>query len=277
MPLEECNAILQIDSVMTCRGNVVVPSMQAIVGQQLVPVGNQQAAAPMQQMFQMMMCAMQQANRTMQANGIVEVVGDQRPKGRPMRSMMDLPSESVMPVMDKPSESVMCGPSHSPRSATDVAIVFTDAASNVKIPVEDDDVRTPVKDANEDAKTRDKDAADEFQDGLDEVRRRMLARPKPDPKPDPKPAAAKAKVLKRPAAAKAKVLKKPIAGVWKCKPSIGVERTRKQVMCRSGQLGKGSTHRIQFAGNGGEAGAMKKAKVWLANATREYKAAGHDV
>jgi len=46
-------------------------------------------------------------------------------------------------------------------------------------------------------------------------------------------------------------------------------------MCRTGKVGRGSTHAIPFKGNGGEKGALAKAEKWLANACHGYKRAGH--
>jgi len=68
---------------------------------------------------------------------------------------------------------------------------------------------------------------------------------------------------------------KPADVVWKHKPIIGFEKSRKQVMCRSGKCGPGSCYAIKFAGNGGEKGAWAKAQKWLAAAREEYKKAGH--
>ena len=56
----------------------------------------------------------------------------------------------------------------------------------------------------------------------------------------------------------------------KGKPHYGIEHTRKQVMCRTGRGGKGSSFAIPYGSEGPEA-ATKKAEKWLA---KELKAQG---
>ena len=70
-------------------------------------------------------------------------------------------------------------------------------------------------------------------------------------------------------APKLKVKKMP-AGYAR-EPSIGWERSRDQVQCRSGKIGPNSCLAIKFADNGGSKGAWKKAEAWLSDAMREYK------
>ena len=50
---------------------------------------------------------------------------------------------------------------------------------------------------------------------------------------------------------------------WPEPPSIGWERSRKQIMCRTGKGGPGSSYRIPFEGHGGPKGALQAAKAWL--------------
>ena len=54
------------------------------------------------------------------------------------------------------------------------------------------------------------------------------------------------------------------------KPFFGVERLRKQVMCRSGLPGPGQCFAIKF-GAAGEAAAVKKAEAWLQRELRKVK------
>ena len=61
-------------------------------------------------------------------------------------------------------------------------------------------------------------------------------------------------------------------GIWNHPPGIAWERTRKQVMCRTGKSGPGSTHAITFAKNGGEKGDWKCAELWLKDMTKQFKA-----
>ena len=46
------------------------------------------------------------------------------------------------------------------------------------------------------------------------------------------------------------------------KPSYAVERSRLQVMCRTGLKGTGQNHAIKFASHGGEKGAVRQAEKW---------------
>ena len=54
------------------------------------------------------------------------------------------------------------------------------------------------------------------------------------------------------------------------KPFFGVERSRKQVMCRSGLPGPGQCFAIKF-GAAGEAAAVKKAEAWLQRELHKVK------
>ena len=109
-------------------------------------------------------------------------------------------------------------------------------------------------------------------DSMEQVRAKMLSR-------EVKKCAMKtAKTPIKAAKTAVKTAKTPTKAadvVWKHKPIIGFEKSRKQVMCRSGKCGAGSTYAIKFAGNGGEKVAWKKAEEWLAAAREEYKKAGH--
>ena len=58
---------------------------------------------------------------------------------------------------------------------------------------------------------------------------------------------------------------------WPKEPFIGWERSRHQVMCRSGRSGPGTTVAIKFEGNGGADGAWAKAKKWLAVEKQKYE------
>ena len=61
-----------------------------------------------------------------------------------------------------------------------------------------------------------------------------------------------------------------VKNAWPRKPSIGWEGSRKQMMRRTGKGGDGSSYAIPFEGNGGPAGARKKAEQWLAKMNAEY-------
>lgn len=60
--------------------------------------------------------------------------------------------------------------------------------------------------------------------------------------------------------------KKSRDGAWR--PHFGVERTREQIICRTGLRGPGSTFRIPFP-PGGEAEAVKQAKLWVKKQERK--------
>ena len=93
-------------------------------------------------------------------------------------------------------------------------------------------------------------------------------------------AAISAGALKRPAAAapkaegakkakaSAQLVAKPAAMPAARAPFSGMERTRQQVMCRTGLQGPGQTHRITWASAGGEEAAVAQAKAWVAKQRR---------
>ena len=89
--------------------------------------------------------------------------------------------------------------------------------------------------------------------------------------------AAKSTVCKKPAACEAVIVDEPSEEepmmkrpAGKGKPHYGIEHTRKQVMCRTGRGGPGSSFAIPYGTEGLEA-AKKKAEKWLA---KELKAQG---
>ena len=59
--------------------------------------------------------------------------------------------------------------------------------------------------------------------------------------------------------------------MFKHAPCFGMEESRKQVMCRTGKLGKGSCFGMKFADYGGKKGAIEAARKWLKDALVEYK------
>ena len=59
---------------------------------------------------------------------------------------------------------------------------------------------------------------------------------------------------------------------WPRRPRIGWERSRDQVMCRSGKSGAGSTKKITFQEAGGEKKAWRLAEKWLEEVMKEYNA-----
>ena len=67
-------------------------------------------------------------------------------------------------------------------------------------------------------------------------------------------------VRKKPAAA---TCKGPVPKGGK-RPHFALERTRGQVMCRTGKAGVGQSHAIRFSDAGTEQKAIKLAKEWVA-------------
>ena len=118
-------------------------------------------------------------------------------------------------------------------------------------------------------------------DSMEDVRATMLSRAKKhDEVPEMEVAKPETVLRKRPASADTRVSKKAavVAGdIWKHKPTIGFERSRNQVMCRSGKCCPGSCYAIPFYGNGCEKGSWQKAEVWLKTALADYKKAGHKI
>ena len=123
-------------------------------------------------------------------------------------------------------------------------------------------------------------------DALESVRKRMLARgtrsdrsdaPRGDDAPSESEEDASASLPSPPKKCKAKKKQKSTTPKKAAKakkttpkkaekkpPSFSVEHSRKQVMCRTGGEGPGSTYRISFDECGGKAKAIAKAKAWVA-------------
>ena len=66
------------------------------------------------------------------------------------------------------------------------------------------------------------------------------------------------------------VVAKPSKCVLTNPPTIGHEASRQQVMCRSGQAGKGSCVGFKYKDYGRKAGAWKKAQDWLRMMQAKY-------
>ena len=50
--------------------------------------------------------------------------------------------------------------------------------------------------------------------------------------------------------------------MFKHKPHFGMETSRKQVMCHTGMIGKGSRFAMKFSEYGGKKGAIEAARKW---------------
>lgn len=88
-----------------------------------------------------------------------------------------------------------------------------------------------------------------------------------------KPAAGKLKKPVKKVSKHCKPKAKKVAPVdWPKKPSFSVEWSRKQVMCRTGQRGPGTTLRITFKSAGGSKVALAKAEAWVRSKMKKYDA-----
>ncbi len=58
---------------------------------------------------------------------------------------------------------------------------------------------------------------------------------------------------------------------WPKKPFLSWERSRNQVMCRTGKRGAGSSLAIKFKEAGSAKKAWKKAETWLEKTMKEYE------
>ena len=83
-------------------------------------------------------------------------------------------------------------------------------------------------------------------------------------KPTPKKGEAAPKKSPKPAAGPAK---------WLKPPRVGWERSRRQVMCRTGKVGPNTNLGITFDEAGGPKPAWRKAKQWLETTMKEYEKA----
>lgn len=81
---------------------------------------------------------------------------------------------------------------------------------------------------------------------------------------------AKATASKGKASAACKGKGKPHSGGGKFNPTFCIEKSRKQVMCRTGLKGSGQNHAITFKSAGSEAKAIKLAKVWVADQVKKH-------
>ena len=59
--------------------------------------------------------------------------------------------------------------------------------------------------------------------------------------------------------------------MFKHKPHFSMEESRKQVMCRTGMIGKGSCFAMKCSEYGGKKGAIEAARKWLKGALEDYK------
>jgi hypothetical protein len=136
-----------------------------------------------------------------------------------------------------------------------------------------DNVAQRMRDRNKDKGSDDDDESDNEGSGSDEASVSMPPPPKRKKGPASRPP--KGKNGKTGNKGKKQVSASPPPkaklGSWPTPPKIGWERSRFQVMCRTGQGGAGSSLKIPFEGNGGSKGAWAKAKAWLHDRKQEYK------
>jgi len=286
MPDADLAEIMMLDAMMSCRGGSVLPDTQIRQPPQLQQHALMQLPSPqlqqqLQQLQQLLM-----SHSTAAAPQECELFYPQQGRGRPMRSLSDgqLAAEirRAASIYAEPAGGV--GTPHK-------GVQNVDAVSEGGTP--NHGALAERRDITGSAKKEETGVIDD----IDKVAAAMLKR-KSDcaenvdsesNSDDDRP------VMKKPAAAshkkrashKKKLSPAPkkdppkkfvalaVEDVWKTKPKMSMERTRGQVMCRTGKVGRGSTHAIPFKGNGGEKGALAKAEKWLANACREYMRAGH--
>ena len=273
---EDVAATLHINSVLACRGGMrwQMPSRAVAVQQ------SQGQMHQFEQMMQMMMTMLPRLTAQPHCSepeiNILPGAG-RAAQGRPMRS---LSFGGTSRIADSPPPSVSGSPAPLQDAPSPPAKMTTDAGGDVAAEGVVQVVETPKK---------------VLHDSMEDVRAKMLSRAsKHDEVPEMEVAKPETVLMKRPASvAKPETVlrKRPASAVtgaskkaaveagdiWKHKPSIGFERTRNQVMCRSGKCGPGSCYGIPYYGNGGEKGAWKKAEVWLKTALNDYKKAGHKI
>ena len=278
---DDNSAIMALDTPMKCRGGGGYGRCDpptALVGQhpvqalqhglqaQQLPLGQQ----PLEAMAQMMALMMQQARMGQPAQEPSITVLSQQPHGRPMRSLGNgIPNASMRSHYIHPDNTRSSGgrvpPLHD-QGHDDVR------SSGGTVPPLHDQGHGDVRDDVEAVALRmakrktDKDDGDKgLEGGSDDE----------EAKPTPKK---KGKKKKKTAAqaTPAKVNPKKSRGggsdSWPAKPCFSIERSRKQVMCRTGKGGPGSSHPIVWSESGGEKGAIAKAKTWLRDMMKKYTA-----
>ena len=279
---DDNSAIMALDTLMKCRGGGGYGRCDpptALVGQhpvqalqhglqaQQLPLGQQ----PLEAMAQMMALMMQQAMMGQPAQEPSITLLSQQPAGRPMRSLGNgIPNASMRSHIHPDNTRSSGGrvpPLHD-QGHDDVR------SSGGTVPPLHDQGHGDVRDDVEAVALRmakrktDKDDGDKgLEGGSDDE----------EAKPTPKKKGKKKKKKKTAAqATPAKVNPKKSRGggsdSWPAKPCFSIERSRKQVMCRTGKGGPGSSHPIVWSESGGEKGAIAKAKTWLRDMMKKYTA-----
>ena len=268
---------------------------------QIQPTMNPLQMQPMMNPMEIMRFAMQHFQTMCQnsANGPDVTIYGGQPRGRPMRSLQNMPSSLPPPLLDGRSGVKLPVLDRRPEDAgAGAGSVFAGGAGSVRAGDAVSTPMTPRSSADSPAASPRKAppspklATSDERDAVGLTLQRMLARSKlpaaaaapahtASKKPEKtKPLKKSCKTpVKKPAG---KIVKDEKGGVAfktpkkadrKCtKPSISWETSRNQVMCRSGFSGPGSTHKITFKEAGGAKKAYALAQKWLEKAMKVYEA-----
>ena len=288
VPGEDKRSILYLDSMMSCRGGSDAVQLLAAQPQpqpQPQPLAVQPLAVQHMDPMQAMQALFSQLMGMQQPRPNVHIIGEQ-PRGRPMRALREAPAPPApyppaaggpLPIEDRPRDlEAIRGNDND--DIDEVARKMlnrgkkTEESSEEEEDSDDEDEEEEEEDPEDEEESDDEDeeeASDEDEDSdatTSGSEAPLKLAPKKKAAKAPKVKAATAPKVKAPkvkAAKAAKVGAVAEGAAWPEPPSIGWERSRLQIMCRTGKGGRGSSHAIPFEGNGGEKGALKKATEWL--------------
>ena len=173
------------------------------------------------------------------------------PAGRPMRSLSEGNLRSAPTGLSALLDAEAAEDSQRRRTRSEESLAASGDAAGADMKAVMDKMRSRTKDEDD---LGDDDSSDD-----EEPKKK---KPKKEPKPTDEEPKEKRKKDKRkdpetPRPKAAKTTPQSVAKAkWPRKPCIGFEHTRKQVMCRSGKGGHGSTLAMKFADYGGKQKAL---------------------
>ena len=270
LPPEDVSQIEYIDGMLRCRGSIggAGHDQLALITPQLTPQPSQdhQQARLLTQMvmqqFQAMMAQQSRAGEDIPGLQIFPPNGPNphtRTAGRPMRSMSHGALDDPGRPLENSAQSRACAAETLALPSNDADGVDAVSAAMLARPrtaadgddEDDDDDSDPEDAAPPTKRLRKIYAAVTPMKSMPKGKATPKKKGKAAPKKSPKPAAGPAEWLKP--------------------PRIGWEKSRRQVMCRTGKVGPNTNLGITFDEAGGPRAAWKKAEKWLEKTMKEYE------
>jgi hypothetical protein len=258
LPEADINEIKFIDHLMTCRGggsgvmDLAMQPLQPAMDQQM-----QSMAMLMNNMFAGMRVAQQHPGYGQQVP--IHFLTPPRKSARTLALENAADASTIPPVGLSSDAAAAVRDATSKESALKSEPPSTDARDAMAIVAKRMMERTKDGDSKDDGEDDEEDDSDDLSS-------------------DNGPKGTKTKVKKKPAAATPLKVKKPTRStkrdveVWPNPPSVSWEKSRLQVMCRTGKAGPGTTMRITFAEAGSAKKAWAKGQAWLKTMKAKYKA-----